>query len=300
MWPRKVQWKQLRFGVEIEFVGGSPSEIELLPGWVMALDELHTDANGVDTGAELKPPPMLWQDRDQIGVMLRRLREHGVQATWSCGLHVHVGLAHWGEDIVIPLVDAALATQDALERLLQTSAHRRVFAPPVAAEMREKYLREPIRDSLCYTGRPESHRCGINVAAWFDFGTVEIRFANGSLDEEEVLRTIELCLRYVAAIGEGRTLPGGAGALAEALGAPAEGYPAAAPAPKWHLDRMHLADALIPVLAPCLTEIVEDGEILEIHPSPEGITILTENEACEKSRWFVRMPKEGWKLERID
>ena len=207
MWPRTVDWEELRFGVEIEFVGGNPAAVELLPGWVMAFDELQVDDTGEDSGAELKPPPLLWRDREQMRVMLDRLKATGARANWSCGLHVHVGLEPWGQDIVLPLVDAALAHQDALRGLLRTAEDRLIHCPPVVPAMRDRYLVNPERASLVRRGRPQSHRCGINAAAWFDFGTVEIRYPNGSLEYDEVGNTVELCLRFVAAVGRGGWRP---------------------------------------------------------------------------------------------
>ncbi|MCQ6559483.1 amidoligase family protein [Paenibacillus mendelii] len=190
MWPRSVDWKALRFGVEIEFIDGSPKELELLPDWVMSLDELQLDETGADSGSELKPPPILWRDREQIRMMLTRLQAQGASANWSCGLHVHVGLEPWGDKIILPLIDAALRYQETIQALVQTSAHRLIFCPPVTHQMRREFMEAPSPEALRHRGRPQSHRCGINIAAWFDIGTVEFRFANGSLDFDEVIQTI--------------------------------------------------------------------------------------------------------------
>jgi hypothetical protein len=91
-----VDWKDLKFGFEIEFTGGVPEEVELLPGWEMSLDERQIDETGAESGSELKPPPIVWEQREQIREMLSRLRAQGATANWSCGLHVHVGLEPWG------------------------------------------------------------------------------------------------------------------------------------------------------------------------------------------------------------
>lgn len=285
-----ADWQDLRFGVEIEFVGGEdPSTVELLPGWIMSLDEHQVDGNGEASGSELKPPPMLWRDRAQICAMLARLRARGARANWSCGLHVHVGLS--GQGMVLRLVDAALAHQDALRQLLQTAPDRLIYCPPVTAEQRRRYLAEPGRRALVHRGRPQSHRCGINTAAWFDIGTVEIRYANGSLDDDEVLRTIELCLRFVAAVGAG-VLPAPAGAaLAAALGAPAGGYPPPQAAPLWYRQQAWLEEALIPVLAP----LVPEGEILHIRPVEGGCLIVDlDPEAGPELQVKVRPLPNGW------
>lgn len=296
MWPATVDWVDLRFGVEIEFVGGHPAAVALLPGWRMALDEQHCDEDGRASGGELTPPPLGWAERGQIREMLARLRQAGARAIWSCGLHVHVGLEPWGQDAVLPLVDAALAYQQALRDLLQTPAHRMVYCPPITPAMRAAYAAQPGRPALVHRGRPQSHRCGINAAAWFDFGTVEIRFANGTLVYAEVERTVELCLRFVAAVGAGRVLPASAGALAAALGAPADGYPPPQPAPLWHEERTWLEAALMPALAPLALAAVPDGEVLHIRPVPAGIQVAMERTGGAVARLLFRWGPGGWHL----
>jgi hypothetical protein len=295
MWPYPVNWKRLRFGVEIEFVGGRPREVELLPGWVMALDELQVDETGEESGSELQSPPLRWEERGQIREMLARLRAQGARANWSCGLHVHVGLEPWGEDIVLPLIDAALSCQDALRELLRTSEHRLIFCPPVTREMRAKFIADRAPSALLRRGRPQSHRTGINVAAWYDIGTVEIRYANGSLRYGEILRTVELYLRFVAHVGAGKKLPGHPLQLAEALGAPDGGYPPPTAAPRWHRERMWLEEALIPALAPLVGERVPEGEIHSIFPVPEGLSVAVEMPDGRMVKRIVRPKTDGWK-----
>ncbi|CAG7653613.1 amidoligase family protein [Paenibacillus allorhizosphaerae] len=294
MWPSEVKWNELQFGVEIEFVGGAPEEVELLPGWIMALDEQQTDEAGRESGSELKPPPIRWEQREQIREMLNRLKAQNTQANWSCGLHVHVGLEKWDEAIVKPLLEASLLYQDALRSILQTSEHRLIFCPPVTQEMLERFEASPGPHALRHRGRPQSHRCGINAASWFDWGTVEIRYANGSLDYEEVIRTIELCLRFVAAVGAGRKLPSEPSELASALGAPAGGYPPPAPAPQWHKERMWLEDALIPAIAPQVERLLPDSEILHILPVEGGILVAAEKPDGTLSKFIFRPSVSGW------
>jgi hypothetical protein len=290
---RAIRWDELKFGVEIEFIGGSPEKLELLPGWVMSLDERQVDETGAESGSELKPPPLLWKDRGQIRVMLERLLDQGASANWSCGLHVHVGLESWGEPIVVALIDAALSCQHAVRELFQTAEHRLIYCPPVNAEMRERYMVEPCEDALRYRGRPQSHRCGINTAAWFDFGTVEIRYANGSLNYAGVVNTVEFCLRFVAAVGAGRKLPDEAASLVEALGAPAAGYPPPISPPQWYKERMWLGEALIPVLAARVDELIANGEIHHIVPEQEGIMVYAEHPGGELTRLVCRFSHTG-------
>ncbi|OME80640.1 hypothetical protein BK120_18305 [Paenibacillus sp. FSL A5-0031] len=298
MWPKIVDWKELRFGVEIEFVGGNPESLELLPGWVISLDERQIDAEGMESGSELKPPPILWEEREQIQIMLNRLREQGATANWSCRLHVHIGLEPWGEDAVLPLIDAALEYQQTIQALLNTSEHRLLFCPPVTPDMRESYIKNPSDEAVLHEGRPQSHRCGINTAAWFDIGTVEIRYANGSVCDEEILRTIELCLRFVAAIGAGRKLSTDPLKMALELEAPIDGYPSDLPPPQWYQERCWLEESLIPILTPLAAELVPGGEIHHIVPVQDGIMVVIEKSGEHLFKFVLKPAAESWTVVR--
>jgi hypothetical protein len=294
----EMDWKKLRFGVEIEFVCGNPEDVELLPGWVMALDERQIDDTGEESGSELKPPPIRWEDREQIREMLSRLQASGAAANWSCGLHVHVGLEPWGQEALPGFIEAAMLYQDTVRQLLNTGEDRLIYCPSITRDMLERYRSKPGEAALCHKGRPQSHRCGINLAAWFDIGTVEIRYANGSLDYLEVINTVELCLRFVAAIGAGRKLPREHRDMAIALGAPVGGYPAPIPAPRWYRERMWLEQALVPILSPMASRLVPDGEILHLLPVPDGILAAIEDESGKVSKYVFPFPSAGWEAAR--
>jgi len=296
MWPVHVPWKKLRFGVEVEFVGGCPERLELLPGWRLQPGELQTDDDGTETGGELAPDPLLWSQGAQIREMLRRLRRTGARANWACGLHVHVGLEPWGEAAVLPLVDAAIRCQAGLGDLFRSAPDRAVFAPPVTEAMRAAYVAGGGPDALTRHGRPQSHRCGINARSWYDTGSVEIRLANGSTEYGEVRRTVELCLRFVAAVGAGRGsgLPRTRAALAAALGAPAGGYPPPKAAPLWHRERLWLEDALLPVLGPpALAEV--PGEVHHMRTTAEGVAVVVEREDGTQEPLLFHWADGGWR-----
>ncbi|MDF2938500.1 MAG: hypothetical protein K0Q90_3873 [Paenibacillaceae bacterium] len=299
MKPLIVNWKELQFGVEIEFVGGNPEKVELLPGWIMSFDERQIDDTGGESGSELKPPPIKWEDREQIQEMLMRLQATGADANWSCGLHVHVGLGPWGQEVIPRFIEAALLYQEAVRNLLNTSEDRLKFCPPVAREMYDGFNSNPGRAALCHKGRPQSHRCGINLAAWFDIGTVEIRYANGSLNYNEVINTIEFCLRFVAAIGAGDKLSSDPYKMAVGLGAPVSGYPQPKPAPQWYHERIWLENALLPILAPLASKLVQDGEILSVLSRPEGFLVAIEDTDGRSFKHLLHPPSTGWEVERL-
>jgi hypothetical protein len=200
--------------------------------------------------------------------------------------------------MLLPFIDAALLHQQAIQALLNSSEHRLIYCPPVIPEMRQRFIKEPNGMALRHRGRPQSHRCGINIAAWFDFRTVEIRYANGSLDYTEVMNTIELCLRYVAAVGEGLKLSSDPHQMAIELGAPIDGYPPHVPIPAWYQERIWLEEALIPVLTPLATELVQDGEIHHISPVPGGFLVAIEQSGGKLCNYRFQPPSSGWELVR--
>lgn len=296
MWPRDVPWDSLRFGIEFEFVGADPEKVELVPGWTMDTGESQRALSGDWSGAEIKPGKLVWADREQIGKTLDALRAAGGDVNWSCGLHVHVGLDPWGADILLPLIDAALTTQVALRELFQTPSDRLLFAPAVTQAQREAWIATPGEDALNHAGRPQGSRSGVNVAAWYEFETVEIRFPNATMDPDEACRTVELCLRWVAAVGAGRTLPSGASELAAALDVPETGYPPPHPQPLWHKREEQLTELLFPVLQPLVEAEVPGAEILFVRPTPEGLYVKTDLGDRTNHRFMFRASADGFEL----
>ena len=301
MWPREVPWDALRFGVEIEFVEADPAAVALVPGWTMDRSEQQRVPSGAYSGAEAKPGKLAWAERHQIGVMFDGIVAAGGAVNWSCGLHVHVGLEPWGFDVVGPLVDATLATQGGLRALLQTAQHRGLFTPDLTPALRDAWRADPDdEDALRHRGRPQSSRCGVNVAAWYDFQTVEIRFPNATLDPDPAYRTVELCLRWVAAVGADRVLPTDAAELAAALGAPDTGYPPPHPEPIWHQREELLTELLAPVLQPMISAEVPGAQILFVRPTAEGFYAKTDRGNRDNHRFWFRPHAGGFCLERFE
>lgn len=296
MWPHDVIWDRLRFGVEIEFVDADPATVRMVRGWTIETDERQRALSGEPSGAEVKPGKLAWEDRPQIDQMFAALRSAGGAVNWSCGLHVHVGLEPWGADILLPLIEAGLATQDALRNLFQTPPHRRLFTPPLTPAQRDAWRSAPGKEPLRHVGRPQSARCGVNVSAWYDFGTVEIRYPNATLDAEAACRTVELCLRWVAAVGAGVSLPSDAEDLAAALDMPATGYPPPHPEPVWHRREELLTELLVPLLQPMVTVRLPGAQILFVRPTAEGFMAKTDSGHRVNHRFMFRPHAHGFTL----
>lgn len=250
-YPLDTPWPSLPFGVELEFVGARLGNVVLPDGWEWRPEDALYDNAGVLApervapdvmGGEVGSPILTWAERGQVATMAARLRAAGGYANWSCGVHVHVGLGAWGEDILLPMLGAALATENALRGLLRPAPHRDIYLPPTTAEVRARFLAattpEAFERDFVYGDNEWSHRGGINLRAWADYGTVEIRLPNGSLEPGEILAAVALCLKWVAAVGRSATLPTTPEALAAALDAPTTGYPPPQAAPPWWPERL--------------------------------------------------------------
>ena len=109
-------------------------------------------------------------------------------------------------DLLLPALDASSRYGEGAKR---ARAHR---SPPPrlrAADdtsdprCRRQGRSQRNRGALLNGKRPASGRGGINLRSLFDTGSVEFRLPNGSLDPDAIDRTVELWLRWIAAVGHG-------------------------------------------------------------------------------------------------
>jgi hypothetical protein len=214
-----VSWDKIWFGIEFEFMGAHKKDVIVPTGWDLSAEEwlfangpLRPSVDGdpslpdveITDGAELRTPPMQYDEIDNFVPVLGNLKAAGSYTNYSCALHVHISLQHWGDRIIPQIIESALHSEKALREILQSSPYRFVFCEPytnhtlrqynTATNNRERYL------SLISRWEP-SLRFGINLSSFWDRqGSVEIRYANGSLDFVEVRNVVELYLKYIAAI----------------------------------------------------------------------------------------------------
>ncbi|MBI4138908.1 amidoligase family protein [Candidatus Uhrbacteria bacterium] len=248
--PRSVarpsDWRDLRFGIEIEFINARRGDIELLPGWEFHTEDSLYDDRGqaVPTydedsllGGEIVSPPLGWDDIRQIEIMLRRIRAAGGKANWSCSTHIHVEIAPWGEAVLGKFIDAAYRSEHALRGLVQTPPHRIIYTPPTTLAIKQAFHAATSsaarRRALIYGPLPYSWRGGINLQSFWKHGTVEYRLANGSLVFRQVERAIRLFMAFTAAVLAGKRTAETSAALADQLGIPTRGYPPRRSAPRW-------------------------------------------------------------------
>lgn len=300
MWPAVVDWTALVFGVEVEFVGDSPERVPLVGGWSLDLDERQRAQTGESSGAEVRSGKLTWASREEIRHAFGHLAAAGMSVNWSCGLHVHVGLQPWGEAILEPMLDAVLRTQDALLKLLRTPKHRMLFAPRLTTAMRDEWKARPRKNALRHDRRPQGARCGINVAAWYDYETVEFRQPNATFDVGAAYYAVELCLRWVAAVGAAADLPADPDALASALGVSHGSAPVPLPEPVWHHREELLNDLLIPVLQPMVEAEVPEARILFVRATREGILAKTDSGRRRNHRFWFHPTSGGFVLARVE
>lgn len=313
-WPKSVDWRAIDFGVEIEWVGAPQGAVEPLPGWeIVAEDSLFlADGRMVDPvvsgealGGELVSPRLRWDDRDQIEEICRRLKDVGAESNWSCGLHVHADAGSWGKAFLLPALDAALRTENALKQLVDTAPHRIDFGPPTTQAIRNTVAdagRFVTEEHLNYGSRPASRRGGINLRPLFDTGSVEFRLPNGTLQPDEIYRTVELWLRWVSAVGRGEKLPGSPVQLAQALGAPVTGYPPRQDAPAWWWRRRAMDLALYPVLLPhcqrwfreLYPHVPEPADIVWIDGAEQDSIVALAESGVNRVYFVLRWEKGEW------
>lgn len=319
-WPKQVAWQEIEFGVEIEWVGAPQGAVDPLPGWeIVAEDSLFlNDGQMVDPivgdgvlGGEVVSPRLTWAQRDQIDEMCRRLHSIGAESNWSCGLHVHADAGAWGKDFILPALDAILATEEALKELVQTTPHRLDYGPTTTRAFRDAVASagpNVTEEHLEHNGRPASRRGGINLRPLFDTGSVEFRLPNGSLDADAIRRTVELWLRWMAAVGRGDRLPASSRELADFLGAPVRGYPKPQKAPAWWWRRRAVDLALYPVLLPHCQQwfrelnpkIMEPADIVWIDGGEEGSIVALAEVGSIRTYLVFRWQEGDWRRIRAE
>ena len=148
----------------------------------------------------------------------------------------HLSLQHWGERIIPRILSSALSSEAALIEIVRPSDYRMFFSRPTTPEMLEAYQQATSSNERYRAVQAEwepFERRGLNLSSyWNRSGSLEIRYANGSLDYQEIRNTVELYLKYLSAIAEGSIDARSGGELAKQLGVDEKAvYPPALPTP---------------------------------------------------------------------
>jgi hypothetical protein len=231
---RRLKRDGRRFGVEIEFLHWSagegsddcdceecasssgPGEIaDALreagidcdtPGYtheVMGCWKIVRDAS-VTNGWELVSPPLLWAQRDQIETVCRVLRELGAEVDDSCGLHVH----HEVSDLTLAafkrLVNGWDDWQDYTDCLVSPSRRDGAYCGHFRAdEITSVEMLDRLSDIP--TLGLDRYRA-LNLTCFGQYGTVEIRQHQGTINADKILAWIAYGQAVIAAATSGTPL----------------------------------------------------------------------------------------------
>ena len=226
--------RSLRFGVEIETVRRSRSEVAqaistVVGGGVVgsgARDRYDTqkvlDARGrewmvvrdsslPDGGAEVVSPVLAYDDIPELQRVVRALRAIGARSSSACGIHIHVDAGAFDGRTLANLAKITFKQEELIIRALGVDAARlaryaqktrREFITGI--EQRKPRTRDEI-NQIWYGYRnttPQHYDCtryhGVNFHSVWYRGTVEFRWFNGTLHAGRVKGYIQFCLALAA------------------------------------------------------------------------------------------------------
>jgi hypothetical protein len=224
--------KTLRFGIEIETVGLSRSDLaraihSALPGSSYnehpSLREQVTLADGriwkvVPDGSlagylngEVVSPILTYTDLDALQNVVRAVRAAGATVDASCGIHVHVCGAAFDARGVTNLVKNVYRNERLIEHALGVSPTRLSrYCQPINEEFIERINRARPRtraemqaawygDSYTTPSRYDNSRYhGLNLNSLWFRNTVEFRYFTGTLHAGKVKAFVQLSLALAA------------------------------------------------------------------------------------------------------
>jgi hypothetical protein len=225
---RTLNTRGRRFGVEIEFICtdgsfGEPIDPEIVvdeleaAGIVCHNDgyshQVQEDAwkivsdSSVSEGWELVSPPMYWDQREQIETVCRVLDELGASVDASCGLHVH----HEVRDLTLSAFKRFYSKwaewQHHHDLLVSPSRCGGQWASPITEDNLEEVrcMRSLADLGGCYIDRYRT----LNITCYSNYGTVEIRQHQGSLNAKKILAWVAYGQAIIASVrGREGTPPG--------------------------------------------------------------------------------------------
>lgn len=193
-----------RFGVEIEFNTRMDSSLvaELLRDAGLAVrddgytHDVHEDEwkivsdGSVEYGWELVSPPLLWKQRDQIRTACETLSRADCYTSNQCGLHVHHEVADLSVTTLKRLAHYYHAAQSFTDCLVEQS-RRTDYGCQWAAPFTDRDFRTI--DAAVRLG-DLANGCtrykALNLQPLVNYGTVEFRQHEGTLDHERIIAWI--------------------------------------------------------------------------------------------------------------
>ena len=165
---------------------------------------------------EFVTPICTYKDLDTIQKIIRKFRELGAKANYSCGIHVHVDGSNHTALSLRRLCNFMAARQDIIYDALAVGERKDRWCRPISGTLMSalQQNRELSRSQMeeiwyssandGYSGRIDhSHYNptryhGVNLHSFFSKGTVEFRLFNSTLHAGKVKAYIQFCLALSA------------------------------------------------------------------------------------------------------
>lgn len=191
--------------------------------WKIMRDSSITPIRNDDTSepldeyrVEFVTPPLNYSDIELLQNIIRKLRENGVKAHSSCGIHIHVDGANHTAVSLRRLVNFMTARQDLIYEALQIGDREsnwchKLNKTLLDAMKKDKNLTKEKAEEIWYS-RANDGYCGgidhqhynatryhgVNLHSFFTKGTVEFRLFNSTLHAGKIKAYIQFCLAVSA------------------------------------------------------------------------------------------------------
>ena len=198
----------VRFGIEIEVEFPTTKDsyklIEkhrIIQGWWMTCD------GTLENGAEYKPKDRnkLYYTsdcKDQIKEILGLIKAHKGTIKPTCGLHIHVDMSKFTNQEIINIIRAFIKHQNLLYRTFKTLKTRQrdtaAKIPKVIGELITEKIIQDTKEGTMVDKEDyfDSKYYGLNIQSLTDYGTIEFRFFNGSIQSRTILKNIKWAIEF--------------------------------------------------------------------------------------------------------
>lgn len=219
-----------KFGVEIETVGLSRTQIfdalnkagincqieslnhDTRPHWKIVPDgsliHRYIDSNGLEyaeAGFEVVSPVLSGvKGLLEVEKVVNTLVARGAKVNNTCGLHVHVDARDMTAEQIFVAVKRYRIHEALLDTFVKVERRNSSFAQGMASV--ERFIEEirndrPITRVSARTLCDYVERCGryrkLNLCSYLRHGTLEFRQHHGSLDADEIVNWIMLCVTFI-------------------------------------------------------------------------------------------------------
>jgi hypothetical protein len=156
-----------------------------------------------DYGGEVVSPILSGQDGlEMTKKVMRNMRAAGADVNQTCGMHVHVSVDHMSNAQRAQLLRTLHTHHDVLDRLVAPSRHTNSYCrPPSQAEV------DVWRYNIEHRGAfgPQERYRSINVNSFSKYGTIEIRYHQGTLNGRKAAAWVNFLLGLFDAAANDQT-----------------------------------------------------------------------------------------------